>query len=131
MGSFRAAGGRRSYNRLNLEYFRRPEDVCFDGYGAVDGHGVRAVRVDEELDGRLEVLSVEVGDDEYRPEQIGHLVTVAGRTERYDLSVHLPASQNQHTRCHIIETRSHPETVGDMSRVTLNFDLSKIPFVHF
>ena len=28
-------------------------------------------------------------------------------------------------------TRSHPEIVGDMSRVTLNFDLSKIPFVHF
>jgi len=25
-------------------------------------------------------------------------------------------------------TRSHPEMVGDMSRVTLNFDLSKIPF---
>jgi len=29
------------------------------------------------------------------------------------------------------ETRSHPEMVGDMSRVTLDFDLSKIPFVHF
>jgi len=29
------------------------------------------------------------------------------------------------------QTRSHPEMVGDMSRVTLNFDLSKIPFVHF
>jgi len=28
-------------------------------------------------------------------------------------------------------TRSHPEMVGDMSRVTLNDDLSKIPFVHF
>jgi len=28
-------------------------------------------------------------------------------------------------------TRSHPEMVGDMSRVTLNFDLSKIPFEHF
>ena len=27
-------------------------------------------------------------------------------------------------------TGSHPETVGDMSRVTLNFDVSKIPFVH-
>ena len=27
---------------------------------------------------------------------------------------------------HII-TRSHPQIVGDMSRVTLNFDLSKIP----
>ena len=27
--------------------------------------------------------------------------------------------------------RSHPEMVRDMSRVTLNFDLSKIPFVHF
>jgi len=27
-------------------------------------------------------------------------------------------------------TRSHPEMVGDMSHVTLNFDLSKIPFVH-
>jgi len=26
-------------------------------------------------------------------------------------------------------TRSHPEMVGDMLRVTLNFDLSKIPFV--
>jgi len=30
-----------------------------------------------------------------------------------------------------IKTGSHPEMVGDMSRVTLNFDLSKIPFVHF
>ena len=29
-------------------------------------------------------------------------------------------------------TRSHPvEMVGDMSRLSLNFDLSKIPFVHF
>jgi len=28
-------------------------------------------------------------------------------------------------------TISHPEIIGDMSRVTLNFDLSKIPFVHF
>jgi len=28
-------------------------------------------------------------------------------------------------------TRSHPEMVGDMSRVTLNCDLSKIPFVRF
>jgi len=31
----------------------------------------------------------------------------------------------------VFETRSHPEMVGDMSHVTLNFDLSKIPFVHF
>jgi len=30
-----------------------------------------------------------------------------------------------------INTRSHPEMVGDMSHVTLNFDLSKSPFVHF
>jgi len=29
------------------------------------------------------------------------------------------------------QTRSHPEMVSDMSRVTLNYDLSKIPFVHF
>jgi len=29
------------------------------------------------------------------------------------------------------QIRSHPEMVGDMSRVTLNFDLSKIPFVRF
>jgi len=28
-------------------------------------------------------------------------------------------------------TKSHPEMVGDMSRVTFNFDLSKIPFVLF
>jgi len=28
-------------------------------------------------------------------------------------------------------TRSHPEIVGDMLHVTLNFDISKIPFVHF
>jgi len=28
-------------------------------------------------------------------------------------------------------TRSHPEMVGDMSRATLNFDLSKTPFVRF
>jgi len=32
---------------------------------------------------------------------------------------------------HTFETRSHPEMVSDMSRVTLNFDLSKVPFVHF
>ena len=31
----------------------------------------------------------------------------------------------------LYQTRSHPEMVGDMSCVTLNFDLSKIPFVHF
>jgi len=29
------------------------------------------------------------------------------------------------------QTRSHPEMVSDMSRVTFNFDLSKISFVHF
>ena len=28
-------------------------------------------------------------------------------------------------------TRSHPEIIGDMLPVTLNFDLSKIPFVRF
>jgi len=28
-------------------------------------------------------------------------------------------------------TRSHPEMVGDMSRVTLHVHLSIIPFVHF
>jgi len=32
---------------------------------------------------------------------------------------------------YLSNTRSHPEMVGDMSRVILNFDLSKIPFVHF
>jgi len=31
---------------------------------------------------------------------------------------------------HRKKTRSHLEMVGDMLRVTLNFDLSKIPFVH-
>jgi len=31
----------------------------------------------------------------------------------------------------VLEIRSHPEMVGDISHVTLNFDLSKIPFVHF
>jgi len=31
----------------------------------------------------------------------------------------------------VVKTRSHPEMVGDMSRVTLNSDVSKIPFVHF
>jgi len=35
------------------------------------------------------------------------------------------------TRSVAVATRSHPEVVGDMSRVTLNFDLSKIPFVRF
>jgi len=29
------------------------------------------------------------------------------------------------------QTRSHPEMVNNMSRVTLIFDLSKIPLVHF
>jgi len=31
----------------------------------------------------------------------------------------------------MITTRSHPEMVGDNSRVTLNSDLSKIASVHF
>jgi len=30
-----------------------------------------------------------------------------------------------------IETRCHPEMVGDMLHVTLNYDLSKILVVHF
>jgi len=30
-----------------------------------------------------------------------------------------------------LQTKSHPEMVGDMLHVTLNFDLSKIPFLHF
>jgi len=32
---------------------------------------------------------------------------------------------------YLVLTRSHPKMVGDMLHVTLNFDLSKIPFVHF
>jgi len=44
-------------------------------------------------------------------------------------------TDNYHV-CHhsmptMLITRSHPEMVGDMSRVTLNFDLSKTPFVRF
>ena len=31
----------------------------------------------------------------------------------------------------IVNYRSHPDMVGDMSHVTVNFDLSKIPFVRF
>jgi len=31
----------------------------------------------------------------------------------------------------VVTTKSHPEMVGDMSHVTLNCDLSKVPFVHF
>jgi len=31
----------------------------------------------------------------------------------------------------LLKTRSYPEMFGDMSRVTLNFDLSKFPFVRF
>jgi len=31
----------------------------------------------------------------------------------------------------LVITRSHTEMVGDMSSVTMNYDLSKIPFVHF
>jgi len=31
----------------------------------------------------------------------------------------------------LFNTRSHPEMVGDMSLVTLIYDLSKIPSVHF
>jgi len=49
-------------------------------------------------------------------------------------------TRNDNTRKTIIDltnwkvtakTRSHPEMVSDMSRVTLNSDLSQIPFVHF
>ena len=31
----------------------------------------------------------------------------------------------------LVTTRSHPEMLGDMSRVTLNFDLSKVPLFFF
>jgi len=30
-----------------------------------------------------------------------------------------------------VNNKNPPEMIGDMSRVTLNFDLSKIPFVRF
>jgi len=44
-------------------------------------------------------------------------------------------SHTQRSKTHVSQkawsTRSHPEMVGDMSRVTLNFDLSNIPFVQF
>jgi len=36
-----------------------------------------------------------------------------------------------HPHSDVATTRSHPEMVGDMSRLTLNFDLSRIPFVLF
>ena len=91
----------RSYNGLDLEYFRRPEDVRLDRHGAVDGHGVGAVRVDEELDGRLEVLRVEVGDDEHRSEQIGHLVAMPRRAERHQLRVHLRRTESTHSFIHL------------------------------
>jgi len=45
-----------------------------------------------------------------------------------------PTGRFQHShirRLHYALTRSHPTMVGDMLRVTLNFDLSEIPFVHF
>jgi len=46
---------------------------------------------------------------------------------------HCPPSPATDTSLQSINqsTRSHPEMVGDMSRVTLNFDLSKISFVRF
>jgi len=53
------------------------------------------------------------------------------QTDTRPTCVHFPlnaASIISHTT---VKTRSHPEMVGDMLRVTLNSDLSKIPFVHF
>ena len=48
----------------------------------------------------------------------------------YCISVDLTLSRIMHV-VYSTKTRSHPEMVGDMSRVTVNFDLSKIPFVCF
>jgi len=44
------------------------------------------------------------------------------------LKIHLPNRKSTGvvvSELNTIETSSHPEMVGDMSRVTLNFDLSK------
>jgi len=45
-----------------------------------------------------------------------------------DATVGMPATIGDAA---VFQITSHPKMVGDMSRVTLNFDLSKIPFVHF
>jgi len=46
-----------------------------------------------------------------------------------EISVYSLSVSRSIDNCH--NYRSHLEMVGDMSHVTLNFDLSKIPLVHF
>jgi len=50
------------------------------------------------------------------------------KAARYDLAVRLKTAR---LVASAINYRSHPEMVGDMSHVTMNFELSKIPSVHF
>jgi len=57
----------------------------------------------------------------YNVSGLTHSKNIAG--SEYYLSV-LPSRL-------LLKTRSHPQMVGDTSHVTLNFDLSKIPFVRF
>lgn len=76
-------------DRFDLQYFWGLEDEPLDRNDAVDRNGVRTVRIHEVLDGRLEVLGVEVGGDHHGPEEIGRLVAVPGAAEGDDLPVQL------------------------------------------
>ena len=59
-----------------------------------------------------------------------NFVNVCIKREHVNVFTNTAASNKTHSvLCNHDNTRSHPEMVGDMSRVTLNFDLSKIPFV--
>ena len=70
------------------------------------------------MDVNVHGLGFRVESDEFVEVDRSVSVTVERVQQRFNL--HLNRTS----------TRSHPEMVGDMSRVTLNFDLSKIPFLH-
>jgi len=88
------------------------------------------VAADEEDD------EVHADDDAERVDPAVRLNTVVHDHIPVFTRQYLPITQPHmmssiHQQASVNTTRSHPEMVGDMSRVTLNFDLSKIPSVRF
>jgi len=66
--------------------------------------------------------------DYYYKVDSNHVMNMRPQSHKYDvLIITSPCCIN----CSQLRTRSHPEMVGDISRVTFNFDLSKIPCVRF
>jgi len=61
----------------------------------------------------------------------GHAYTRTILIDTFQMYLREPSCSFNCLESQLLKTRSHPEMVGDMSRVTLNSDLSKISFVHF